>query len=630
MQFTGLPIGTILMIGGVVALGITVLYILKLRKRRINVPFSHLWGRVLERQKRQSDFWRRFRRILSWLLHILIAALLAFALADPHMDEELVQGRHILLLVDSSASMAATDVSGGADRLDVAKTKAREILKAAGPDDRVMLVHFNDQLEPLSPFVSETSVLEQPLREITVAATGTNYGQALEFAADSLRNKTMGELVIISDGAGELDAAVAGLDFGEGNVVRHLKIGESAGNVAVTGFNVRRYVANKLDYELFVQVRNYFERPIEATLEIHADGRLVDRKPLSLEPDQTLQRFYPSQAVAGEKLEARITVTSRDARDVFPLDDRAFAMLPPVRKVSVLAVSDGNLFLEGPLVLNPNLKVERISPSQYSPDKSADYDVTIFDAVAPELPERGNFVFFDPPAEGSPWPQRGTTDDPIITTVRSSHPLMRWITLKDLNIGQASELDMARGDTAIATSFGKPLIVTRERDGRNLVGFAFDIRDSDLPLRVAFPVLMLNIIDYFTLDDDSFVPNHATGETWSIEVPGGESVEQATIQTPDDTRMEVPVFEGRATFYGRQTGFYTVSTTAGSRTLAANLTERDESKIAPSDLELGGAEVERDARALVFERNELWIWALLAALVLLLIEWATYNRRVTV
>lgn len=628
MQFTGLPISTILTIAGVVAAGVTVLYILKLRKRRIQVPFSHLWGRVLEKKRRQSDFWRKFRRFLSWLLHILMAALIAFALADPHLEEEEVRGRHILLLVDNSASMAATDVSGGADRMDVARQKALEILETVGAEDRIMLVAFNDQIQPLSPFVAEASIIEQPLRQIKTTATGTSYKDALGFAADSLRDTSNGHLVLISDGSGLSEETFEEFDFGEDTKLIHLKIGESEGNVAVTAFNVRRYVANKLDYELFVQVKNYFDRAVEAELQIHADGRLVDTKPLSLQPGETMQRFYPSQAVSGEKLEARVRLTSRDARDVFPLDDRAFAMLPSIRKVKVLAVSDGNLFLEGPLLLNPNLEVERIKTDQYAPEKSQGFDVTIFDSVAPALPEEGNFVFFDPPAEGSPWEQRGAIDDPIITAVKDSHPLMRWITLKDLNIGSATSWRTDRWDSTVAASFGKPLIVTRKRDNLNLIGVAFDIRNSDMPLRVAFPVFMINVVDYFTLDDESYIPNYTTGDTWAVDVE--KDAESATVTTPTGEQTEVPVYNGRAVFNGEQTGFYTVATDNETKTIAANLSNLRESRIAPGDLELGKAKVDQDADNLIFERNELWIWAILALVLLLLIEWATYNRRVTV
>lgn len=627
MQFTGVPISTLLWLGGIAAGLLTLLYILKLRKRRIEVPFSHLWGRVLDKRTRESDMWRRLRRIFSWLLHILMAGLIIFALADPHPEEEVVRGRHILLLVDSSASMAATDVSGGVDRMDIAKKRAAEILDTVGPEDRVMLVHFNDQLQPLSPFVTEPSILEQPLREIEVAATGTKFDDALAFAADSLQDKENGLLVLISDGAGLENSAFEDVDFSENTTIRHLEIGESAGNVAVTGFNVRRYLANKLDYEIFAQVKNQFERPVEAELQIYADGRQVDSKQLTLEPGETIQKFYPSQAVSGERLEARIKLLSRDARDVFPLDDRSFALLPPIRKTRVLAVSDGNLFLEGPLLLNPNLEVQRVSPGSYEASMSGDYDLTIFDGITPKTPESGDFVYFDPPEDG-PWEITGATAEPIITSVKKSHPLMRWITFKDLNIGAASTVRLARGDDVVASSFGNPLIVTRKEDRKHLVGVLFDIRNSDLPLRVAFPVMMINIIDYFTLDDESYVPNYETGKTWSIPMSAEDGT--ARVTAPDGETFDAAVYQGNAVFYGAQTGFYRIQGPEESHVIAANLSSTQESRIKPGQVELPDKNVENDTANLLFQRSEWWIWAILALIVLLLAEWATYNRRVTV
>lgn len=629
LQFTGFfQTTTLLTLAGIAAGAITLLYILKLRKRRIEVPFSPLWAEILLEHKQQSDLWRRLRRLLSWLLHLLIAALLAFAIADPHMDSEVVEGRHILLLVDSSASMAATDVSGGADRLDVAKKQAREILETMGPDDRVMLVNFNNQVQPLSPFVAEASILEQPLRDIKLAATDTDFEQAITFAADSLRDEPNGELVIITDAAGIEPNAFADVEFGEQTTVRQLKVGESKGNIAVTAFNVRRYLANKQDFELFLKVQSYFDRPVSAEVQIHADGRLVDTKPISLEAGEVYQKFYPSQAVAGERLEARVKLTSADARDVFPLDDRAYALLPEIESARVQVVTDGNLYLEGPLYLNPNLEVTKTPPGSWKYEEGK-YDAVFFDRFTPQLPERGNFFFIDPQGEYSPWESRGELTDPIITQVRKTHRLMRWITMKDVNIGAARKLRMAKEDEVVASSaLGAPILFTRIDGERRMAGLSFDVRNSDFPLRVAFPVMLLNVIDWFRADDDSLVESYKTGETWSIPIEG--DAREATVKTPAGESYTVPVYEGSAVVYGVETGFYEISAGEVQLRVAANLVDPTESTIAPNNLEFGTTKVSRDTDSLVFDRTEIWIWVVLLVMLLLMLEWITYNRRITV
>lgn len=630
LQFSGLPLQTLAIAGGVCALIITILYLLKLRKRRVQVPFSPLWGRVLTEYKQQSDWWRRFRRILSWLLQILLAAALLFALADPHPENEVVQGRHILLLIDSSASMGATDVSGAINRLDLAKKKAEDIIKTAGAEDRVMLVNFNNQLQPLSPFVTEVALLDKPLRNIQVTATSTNFEQAMSFAVDSLKDVKRGELVLLSDGAGLDPERIKALNFAKTTTVRHIKLGESAGNIAVTAFSVRRYLANKLDYELFVRVENFFDRRIKADLQIWADGRMVDTKPIELDPKGSIQRFFPAQAVSGERLEARVRVTTADARDVLPLDDKAYALLPKIQKSKVLVVTDGNLYLEGTLLLNENIETERVAPDAYTPEKTSGFDVVFFDRFVPkDLPERGNFVLIDPTGENSPWESAGFLAKPIITSHKKSHPLMRWIGMRDINIGVGSKLRRKAGDTVVASSFGNPMILTRDNKKQRFITLAFDIRNSDLPLRVAFPVLIINMIDYFQLDEGSLVQNYGTGQTWSISVDKEQG--SGTVRTPKGKDIKVPIYNGQAIVYGDQAGFYELTLEDSSKQLiAANLSTPEESKIAPTDLQIADKVVSNDTKSLFFDRKELWIWALLIVLGMLLLEWWTYNRRVTV
>lgn len=630
MLLTGMDIQTVGTLAALVAIAITVLYILKLRKRRIEVPFSPLWQQVLQEQRSANDLFKRLRRFLSWLLYMAIAAALLLALLDPHPETTAVEGRSLVLLIDSSASMGATDVSGAVDRLDLAKRKVREILTTVGPDDRVMLVTFNEQIRPISPFVKEVQLLEPMLAKIEVTATGTSYREAVEFAVNALRDVKNGEVIVFSDGAGQTQiegASELGGDWLPDDLqIRHVRVGEASGNLAVTSFNVRRYVSNKLDYELFVSLRSYFERPVEAEIEIWADGQLVDTKPVSLEAMGVHQGYYPSQAVAGERLEARVRLTTRDARDVLPVDDRAYALLPPVRKVRVQLVTDGNLYLEGPLLLNPNLDVTRVAPAAY--DASQVFDVTVFDRVALEPGKTPNLLYLAPNGEFSPWVVQRTAADPIIERIQRGHPLLRWISLKDINIGVADVWKLAATDTVVAASeSGVPILVTRREDTRSIVGISFDIRNSDLPLRVAFPVLLINAIDWFMRDDGTLVESYKTGETWAVPI-ASEGLAQVTSPTGDVG--EVPIFERRAVFFGDVPGFYTLRSEGQAQVIAGNMADMAESSILPADLIFGERPVVEPAPLIGFSQREPWVWLVLLALGLLLVEWWTYNRRITV
>ena len=48
MNFNGIPISEMLKLAAIFGGAMVVLYILKLRRRRVQVPFSPLWARVVE------------------------------------------------------------------------------------------------------------------------------------------------------------------------------------------------------------------------------------------------------------------------------------------------------------------------------------------------------------------------------------------------------------------------------------------------------------------------------------------------------------------------------------------------------------------------------------------------------
>ena len=49
---------------------------------------------------------------------------------------------------------------------------------------------------------------------------------------------------------------------------------------------------------------------------------------------------------------------------------------------------------------------------------------------------------------------------------------------------------------AVAAALGDPLIVARTRPGLRVVALAFDVRQSDLPMRTAFPLLVANSLSF--------------------------------------------------------------------------------------------------------------------------------------
>lgn len=613
------------------------LYVLRVRRRRIEVPFSPIWNEVL-REQQATSLWEKLKRWISLLVQLVLLALVLLALGDPRPEQTDDEGRSVVLIVDTSASMSALDEEGARRRIDRAIEQARGILDQLGPRDEVMLVRMDGQLEPLTPFLTDPSVADELVRQLEPTATAADVREAVAFAVDSLARRPRGEIVIVSDGAWpQVQRERFGVDIPPHVDLVWLPVGTRGENIALTAFNVRRYPADRTAYEVYARVQSYLGVPVTVELSIYGEGRLVEVESLDVPPEGAELRIYPEIPTSGQRLEARIRITAGDAVDVFPDDDVAWALLPRARTPRVLLVTPGNLYVEAPFLLNESVDVDVIAPSDYvaanAGDPSEGYDLTVFDGVTPPTADRGNFLYFAPFGEHSPWWVDADVVDPIIHVTRDNHPLLRWIDgLRDVNIARARRLDLTDDDVVVASAIsGAPMIVARDGIRGRRAAIAFAPTDSDLPLRIAFPVLLINAVDWFTGADGNLVEAYRTGETWFVPLDDRDLTE-VDVVAPDGTRFVAQASEGAAVWYGDQAGFYRVEAPGGAFLVAGNLADAEESRVAPADdLTLGD-----ETPATEFAEGEIeleldaWLWLVLAAFGLLMLEWATWNRRVTV
>src|SRR6185437_7340090 len=114
-----------------IPVGIVALYLLKLRRRPVQVPSTLLWKRSLEDLHVNSLF-QRLRRNLLLFLQLLAVCLTMLALAGPRIKGTSRQGQRFVLAIDNSASMAATDVTPS--RLAKAKAEARKVVDSMDRD----------------------------------------------------------------------------------------------------------------------------------------------------------------------------------------------------------------------------------------------------------------------------------------------------------------------------------------------------------------------------------------------------------------------------------------------------------------------------------------------------------------
>ena len=373
----------------------------------------------------------------------------------------------------------------------------------------------------------------------------------------------------------------------------------------------------------------------------------VDVRELTLAPGQRHREIY-RELPGGEDNRLRATLRPVDGgtTDPFPLDDEAFALLPARKKQKVLLVTEDNLYLEGAVMVYDNIEPAKVTPAEYdaNPAIAADFSVVIFDEHTPAQvpPPPAHLLYFHPAKDRSPVRVTGVLERPRITELDETHPVMRWVGLSDVNFDKSAVFaaDRDRGEAVLASSVRQAIAVAKRDGGRKIVVFGFSLpapgrQDAtDLPLRVAFPLLLVNSLDYFAGDEVDLLTTYATGRRERVLLDGVQGSGEVQVTGPDGKRSTAPVLDGQATFYASRVGFHELTTTGAEPLrleLAANLASPGESDIAPaSKLTLGGQALAAPEPFTVSRSRKLWIYFVLLAALLIGLEWITYHRRVTV
>jgi Ca-activated chloride channel homolog len=679
-----------------IAAALTVIaYIIKMRRRRFEVPFSNLWKRVLE-QRDANSLWRQLKRWLSLAFLLAIIGLVLVAALGPTMGARDPDARSVVVLIDASASMKAQDGDKerkGFTRMQRAKEKAKELIDSMGGGDLAMIMRVDGQATPLSRFDGDKPMLRKIVDGLEPADTPADLPRALSAAADALRGRQKPLVVIISDGAyskqqleqtswgkpalpgGPAEAPAAGSSLVDKSLskvdlsgidVRYVGVGSRSENVGIVAFNVRRYITNKASYEVFIEIENFGDEDANRQLALYNGESAIEVKSIKIPKHERIREIYRELPGGENTLRASLRPgdgTGPANSDPFPLDDQAWALMPATKTLSVLVISpaDINLYLMGALQVHENVYYENKTAAEYdaAPDKivmnpltGRYYDAVVFDDHTPAVlpPPPIHVMMFHPTGEHSPFAMRDDVPRPRVTEMESAHPVMRWVELADVNFDTSHvfAIDKSKGDVALAYYVRDPIVVARRENTRKLLAFGFSLAGTDLSLRVAFPLLLVNSFDWFAGDDSDLVTTYTTGQRFRIPLDGIANVNEVTIIDPAGKKTKAPVVDGQATFYGSHVGVHQILAfdpddpvpSEGQRDtrepiaaleLAANLGSTTESKIAPTPkLVLGGKNIEEPEPFAVSARRELWIYVVLFVLLLLGIEWVTYHRRFTV
>jgi hypothetical protein len=616
----------------VLALPIIIFYMLKLRRQPAPISSLMLWQQVL--QDRQANTpWQRLRRNLLLLLQLLILALLVMALARPYFNVEArVQG-NVVILLDASASMQATDIAPS--RYAAAQAAAGDLIDRLEAEAAVTVIIVDSSPQVLASAGADHSTLHQALNASRPGNGPADWEAALTLGAANASTLPDSTIVIISDGGlgadGLSEPASPATATGDSTFVmpnlsapiEFIQIGTGAENQGLVALALRDGPNGP---ELFVQIANAAPEPARRLVEINVDGRLFDARQMDVPA-----RGRAGLTLTGLPLDTQRVQASLTGSDALAADDVAWAVrrAAPVR---VLLVGEGNLFLERALGLLPNIIAQRAAPDQPLP--GSPFDLVIFDRTLPTtddssntLPE-GNLLFIAPPASTSLFEVSGTFSQTRPSRLEAQHPLLAYVSLTNLHLAQAQAVKPPPWAQTIINAEGGPLLLAGQVDSRRVAIVTFDLHQSDLPLQIDFPILVVNLTRWLVPGQ-----NLEQGQTLRagqpFALPPAATAGELIIQTPAEAQISLP--SDRTTFNDTgELGLYQVLASELDRTrllteFAVNLLAEPETDIRPRPIDFTGPTTTENTQTET-GRWEWWWGLVLLGLIVLLVEWWVYWR----
>lgn len=608
---------------------IIAMYLLKLRREERIVSSLYLWRKMVQDVEANAP-WQRLRRNLLLFLQILFLVALILALARPFLWAEGVTGRHVIFILDNSASMAANDVPPS--RLATAKARAKEVVAGLPDSARATVITAGGDTQVVASATSDRRQLRQALDGIRGASGASDLTAAINLAAAVAARQPDTEVVILSDGNVTLPSGFAETGRAAVSVpaiVHYIPIGVSDDNVALSALSLQSSAGGQVS--LFIQAVNYGHQPARRRLSIYADNELFDVHDLDI--NATDQKALVIEDVPDD---VRVVEARLEGQDALALDDRAWAVRRSEEPTVVTLVSEGNLFLETALALLPGLEVTIVKPAEYEEGQSS--NLTIFDAQVPltgTLPAE-NLFFVAPPRSTALFTVTGVLNEPLPSAARPDEPLLRHVDLRDVQVLKAARLALPDWGRAVMVSgrdVDAPLLLVGEVEGRRVGVLAFDLHHTDLVLHPAFPLLLSNLMGYLAPGAGGELPDQiAPGQALTLQIAPG--VGEVVVERPNGERMRLTPEAGRVTFGDTEDlGVYRISwqdgtTAQRSVAVAVNLFSPQESNITPQEsLPVSGqGSTEASEGHPLLGRHELWRLVGMAGLAVLLMEWLVYQR----
>jgi len=554
---------------------VIVFYLLK-RKRVVKLISSTvLWQRFLADTQANAPF-QRLRHNWLLILQLLMLVLAVLALARPYFAGEQKKAELRVVILDASASMQATDEKPS--RFERARAEALKLAEGLRENEQMMVLLAGAVTEVKQSPTHDKMALRRAIQSCAPSDAPTRLAEALNTAAAFTHEKrgeeevNSGEIHLFSDGAIPNLAEIENKNL---PLVYH-RIGTGGNNVGIVSFDVKANPENAIQRALFLSIINPTTNTLQTDVELRFENDLVEVRPATLPPTNTLPLIFIANQTRDGVFTAKLTI-----QDDLASDNQASLVSLLPKNARLLLVTKGNAILERALRAAENVTV---SVTAVPPQDARAYDIVVLDGITPATwPDTSVLAIHIAPT--NLFPSVSAVESPAVVDWRNTHPLLRFVNFDNVLVAESLAVKPPSWGDAIVESPQTPLMIAGELNHKRIVWLGFDTLQSTWPLRISFPIFVVNALDWLNpaaVSASQFVVR--CGDPLHVSLPG--TVASAKITRPDGSVREVQASaDGREIVFGETSrqGVYRLKAGTNDLAFCVNVMDAFESNITPRE-----------------------------------------------
>ncbi|MBE3577267.1 MAG: VWA domain-containing protein [Limnochordales bacterium] len=501
---------------------VILLHWLQQERQERTVPGLYLWQRLSRRLPRRS-FWRQLLGNPLFWLQTTIAILFALLLSRLSWSPVQSQPWEWIVVVDRSASLTAS-LDGTLSRDEALLNQLQTLMNETPRDTRWTLVSAGPTAELIARDLNPHTPASRTVLEELPPPGGRVDWEAAGRLTAALSSDRTAAVVLLTDEAVNPDELRRFFPQLTRVITLAPPATEPVANLGIVDLQLQPVGDSLTRYQVLAVIANGGQTEAGFTLHWYNQERLLASDRARLLPGEKRRVVRQIALLPGTDLRLELIP---DDPDLLPTDNRAGAVILPLRNVRVLLYAPGESAIARALAAAPRLTlVQKEDPKEtleFTVRDWANYDMVVFDRVLPPLrpplpvvligvaPERAQAMLT--PVEIAAISATGdAAGESAETVVDERHPLSRYVYWDEIRLffpdGDGGEGGGRKKQGAAWSPW--PLLpgslpLWQERQGTLVqvaagqpprVIIAFDIYHSDWPKRLSFPIWAKNLLDW--------------------------------------------------------------------------------------------------------------------------------------